>query len=733
MEREKAPVGPGDVVALVDGSFFMHRAYHLAASGDPARNVRPSDGFANGAVRKFCERLLGFLETGFGGTRPSHLAIFFDHSRRSHRADLFPGYKANRPEPPADLEVLKPLFRDAVRAFGYGCIEAENYEADDLIATYATAASARGAHVLMVGSDKDLLQLVGPAIYAFDFEYGVPGRSGYRPARLFDAAAVAAAWEGTPPERLGDVLALMGDATDNVPGVPGIGMKTAAKLVAEYGDLESILANAGAIKQPGRREALLANADMARLSRRLVELERNAPMSVPLDDLLLGWPDPDVLFPFVNAMEFSWLGRRLGQLYEVDASSYPSDPRFAAAPDAAASSTEASGLEALRYGAVLPRDGAGAFASDAHGCAVSAMPPGLAHVDPWIRFDFRRPDLRVEHGPGHEGWKIHVSVDPGQVAQAWDAILPVAAEARLQAKVAGPSLLARLGDPANRQAGKMVVLYAETAPDVGRWRAILAQVEDALQKAGVVPGPRVAGDRPVSGSTYLQRRADRGRDGRYASGPAAYNPFGWPDPFEDVSIAGRAHPDARSDALRCMDFVVPGWRLDSAGMSWAASEEEDAALTAKAMSVAGIDAIHEANAVWFEELDPTVVAAGWHDVMEVRRAAEIGAIVRASLPEGSVRFSVRPRSSGGQPPEIRLRFADDTLLRAAEERLPELFCAPGGPASRIENGMLAIPYAGWLHRGPTLDAAQTLRLRQLIDPEGALPRVDLDAPAPAPR
>ncbi|WP_238231100.1 5'-3' exonuclease [Methylobacterium hispanicum] len=709
----------------------MHRAYHLALSAAPARNTRPSDGFANGAIRKFCERLLGFLETGFGETRPSHLGIFFDHSRRSHRSDLFPGYKANRPEPPADLELLKPLFRDAVRAFGYGCIEAENYEADDLIATYATAASARGAHVLMVGSDKDLLQLVGPTIYAFDFEYGVPGRSGYRPARLFDAAAVAAAWEGTSPERLGDVLALMGDATDNVPGVPGIGLKTAAKLIAEHGDLETLLANAGAVRQPGRRDALLANADMARLSRRLVELERNAPMPVPLDDLLLGWPDPDVLFPFVNAMEFSWLGRRLGQLYQVDASEYPSDPRFAAAPAAAVPAPE--DLAALRYAAVLPGDDAGAFAVDGPGWAVSAMPSSMAHVDAWIRFDFRRPDLRVEQGPGHEGWKIHVSVDPGQVAEAWDALLPIAAEARLQAKVAGPSLLARLGDPANRQAGKTLVLYAETAPDVGRWRAILARVEEALDKAGVAPGPRVAGDRPISGSSYLQRRADRGRDGRYASGPAAYNPFGWPDPFEVVSVAGRPRSDARADALRCMDFVVPGWRLDADGMSWAAPDEEDAALTAKAMSVAGIDAIHEANAVWFEELHPAVVAAGWHDVMEVRRAAEIGAVVRSSFPEGAVRFSVRPRISGEQPPEIRLRFTDEALLRAAAEGLAELFRAPGGPVSRTEDGMLAIPYAGWIHRGPTLDAAQALRLRQLIDPEGALPRVDLAARSPAPR
>jgi hypothetical protein len=316
---------------------------------------------------------------------------------------------------------------------------------------------------------------------------------------------------------------------------------------------------------------------------------------------------------------------------------------------------------------------------------------------------------------------------------AWDAILPIAAEARLQAKVAGPSLLERLGQPSHRQAGKVVVLYAETAPDVGRWRAVLNRVEDALGKVGVKPGPRVAGDRPVRGSAYMQRRADRGRDGSYVSGPVAYNPFGWSDPFEEIVVSGGPRGDAREDALRCMDFVVPGWRLDKAGMSWAGSAEEDAALTAKAMSVAGLDVMHEANAVWFEEFDPAALAAGWHDVMEVRRAAEIGAVARASFADGAVRFSVRPRVSGEHPPEIRLRFADEGLLAAAAEVLPELFSAPGGPASRIENGMLAIPYAGWIHRGPTLDAAQTLRIRQLIDPEGALPRVSLDRPGPAPR
>jgi len=722
MERNDAPVGPGDVVALVDGSFFMHRAYHLAAGGDPAKNLRPSDGLPNGGVRKFCERLLSFLEAGFGEHRASHLAIVFDHSRRSHRHDLYPAYKANRAETPADLERTKPLFRDAVRAFGFACIEVENYEADDLIATYATAAAARGAHVLMVASDKDLLQLVGGTVYAFDFEYGVPGRTGHRPARLFDPAAVAAAWEGTPPERLGDVLALMGDATDNVPGVPGIGMKTAAKLIAEYGDLETLLARAEEIKQPGRRASLLENAETARLSRRLVELDTGAPMPVPLDALLLGWPDPGTLIPFVNAMEFGWLSRRLGQLYETDPAAYPPDPAFAAERPA-----PASGIAALRYGAVVPADDGQPFSLDTPHCAVTAMPRSMAHVDAWVRYDFRPPDARGAAAEGHEGWKVHVSVDVARLADAWDAILPIVAEARIHAKVAGPSISAKLGDASRRQAGKSIVLYAETAPDPERWSRILVAVEEALAGAGIPSGPRVEGDRPLSGSAYMQVRADRDRDGRYLTGPAAYNPLGWSDPFERISVRGAPRREAREDALRCMNFVVPGWKLEEMGMSCAFPAEEEAILTARAMSVSKLDVLHEATVLWFDELDVEAVADRWHDVMEIRRAAEIGALVRASLPEGAVAFSVRPRTSGDRPPEIRLRFAEPETLAWAAAALPDLLCAPGGPEAGVSDDVLAVPYAGWLHRGPTLDDAQSARIRQLIAPEGAAPLVQISS------
>ena len=178
-----------------------------------------------------------------------------------------------------------PIMREAVRAFGMEPVELDRYEADDLIATYTQEAKARGAEVLIVTSDKDLMQLVGPLVRFYDFESGAKGKPGYRPERNLDEAAVTERWEGLPPEKIGDLLALMGDTSDNVPGVPGIGLKTAAQLIKEFGDLETLLARAGEIKQPKRRDALIENADKARLSKKLVTLDCEAPVPVPLDEL----------------------------------------------------------------------------------------------------------------------------------------------------------------------------------------------------------------------------------------------------------------------------------------------------------------------------------------------------------------------------------------------------------------------------------------------------------------
>ncbi|WP_029032824.1 DNA polymerase I [Salinarimonas rosea] len=328
-----APLGAGDTLILVDGSSFVFRAFFQSMNQDARYNYR-SDGLPTGALRMFCVKLLQFLNDGAAGMKPTHLAIVLDKSEGSFRREVYPEYKGHRPDAPEDLKAQMPLMRDAVRAFGLEPIELERYEADDLIAAYAKEASARGADVLIVSADKDLMQLVGPKVRFFDFESGIKGRPGYRPERDLDEAAVTERW-GVPPKQIADVLALMGDTSDNVPGVPGIGQKTAAQLVSEYGDLETLLARASEIKQPKRRETLIANADVARLSKRLVLLDDAAPMPVPVDDLRLGAFDARRLIAFFKAMEFTTVTKRVAADWDIDPNSVEADPALARAAGAA--------------------------------------------------------------------------------------------------------------------------------------------------------------------------------------------------------------------------------------------------------------------------------------------------------------------------------------------------------------------------------------------------------------
>jgi len=322
------PVAAGDHVFLVDGSSFIYRAYFQSMNQDSKYNSRISDGMPTGAVRLFVSKLLQFVRDGAAGLKPTHLAIVLDKSEGSFRKELYEDYKGHRPDAPDDLRVQMPLMREAIRAFGLEPVEQERYEADDLIATYTQEAKARGANVLIVSSDKDLMQLVDPLVCFYDFESGSKGKPGYRPERNLDVAAVTERWEGIPPEKIGDVLALMGDTSDNVPGVPGIGLKTAAQLIKEFGDLETLLARAQEIKQPKRRETLISNAEAARLSKKLVTLDCQAPLPVPLDALRLPEPDPKTLIGFLKAMEFNTLTRRVADLYDVDPTFIEPDPRL---------------------------------------------------------------------------------------------------------------------------------------------------------------------------------------------------------------------------------------------------------------------------------------------------------------------------------------------------------------------------------------------------------------------
>ena len=252
----KAPA-KGDHVFLVDGSSYIFRAYHAL----PPLN-RKSDGLQVNAVLGFCNMLWKLLRDMPPDNRPTHLAIVFDKSEITFRNKLYPDYKAHRPPAPDDLIPQFALIREAVRAFDLPCLEQGGFEADDLIATYAREAGERGATTTIVSSDKDLMQLVTDKVTMYDTMKD----------RRIGIAEVIEKF-GVPPEKVVEVQALAGDSTDNVPGVPGIGIKTAAQLIVEYGDLETLLERACEIKQPKRREALIENAEKARISRQLVLLD----------------------------------------------------------------------------------------------------------------------------------------------------------------------------------------------------------------------------------------------------------------------------------------------------------------------------------------------------------------------------------------------------------------------------------------------------------------------------
>ena len=304
MTEAKAPTR---TYHLVDGSGFIFRAFHTI----PMR-VRKSDGMPTNAVYGFSSmimRLLADLEA-------DHLAVIFDASEHTFRNEIYADYKANRDEPPAELVPQFPVIRDAVAAFGLPCVEVRGYEADDIIATYCRLAREEGAEAIIVSSDKDLMQLVGDGVSMFD-----PMKN-----KAIDAAEVIERF-GVPPDKVVEVQALAGDSIDNVPGVPGIGVKTAAQLITEFGDLDALLARAGEIKQPKRRQNLIDFADQARLSRRLVSLADDVPVPMALDALTPA-PDPDRLITFLRDQEFPSLVNRaeakLGAA-EAEAAATPAD------------------------------------------------------------------------------------------------------------------------------------------------------------------------------------------------------------------------------------------------------------------------------------------------------------------------------------------------------------------------------------------------------------------------
>ena len=300
-----ASMKKGDHLFLVDGSGFIFRAFHALPP-----LTRKSDGLPVGAVSGFCNMLWKLLtsarDTSVGVT-PTHFAVIFDYSSKTFRKEIFPDYKANRSAPPEELIPQFGLIRQATRAFNLPCIETDGFEADDIIATYARQAETTGADVTIISSDKDLMQLVTPAVHMYDSmkdkQIGIPD--------------VIEKW-GVTPDKMIDLQAMTGDSVDNVPGIPGIGPKTAAQLLEEFGDLDTLLARAEEIKQQKRRENIIANADLARISRRLVTLRTDVPLDLELDALVLEPQNGPKLIGFLKAMEFTSLTRRVADACDCD-------------------------------------------------------------------------------------------------------------------------------------------------------------------------------------------------------------------------------------------------------------------------------------------------------------------------------------------------------------------------------------------------------------------------------
>lgn len=311
--------GKGCHLHLIDGSAYIFRAFHALPP-----LTRKSDGLPIGAVSGFCNMLHRYVEGNTGPDAPTHVAVVFDKGSHTFRNDLYDQYKANREAMPEDLRPQIPLTREATEAFNIACKEIEGFEADDIMATLACRAREAGGRVTILSSDKDLMQLVGEGVEMLD-----PMKN-----KVIDRDGVLEKF-GVGPERVVDVQALAGDSVDNVPGAPGIGIKTAALLINEFGSLEDLLDRAEEIKQPKRRQTLIEKRDQIELSKRLVQLDCDMELPFTLDDLEVKEPDPEVLLGFLTKMEFRSLTKRIADNAGVEAPAIPEPATAADAPEAA--------------------------------------------------------------------------------------------------------------------------------------------------------------------------------------------------------------------------------------------------------------------------------------------------------------------------------------------------------------------------------------------------------------
>ncbi len=409
--------------------------------------------------------------------KPTHLAVVFDLSERTFRTEMYPEYKAHRPDPPDDLRPQFPLIREAVNAFDLPCLEQKGFEADDLIATYVRQACEAGATATIVSSDKDLMQLVNDCVVMFDT---------MKDKKIGRAEVIEKF--GVPPEKVIEVQALIGDSTDNVPGVPGIGVKTAAQLICEYGDLETLLKRANEIKQEKRRQTLVDNADKARLSKKLVTLDDKVKLDVPIDDLAVHEPDYKRLIAFLKAMEFSSLTRRVAEFASIDLGQIESDAKLsgrgASLPLPFASEDDAPSVSSQGKPAV-------AAASPASAPAQAARTPQLlaaARVEAARGAKFDRSKYETVRSVDRLNAWIARARDLGVVA-----IHPATASIDpMQAELCGFSLAVTANEAcyvpmSHRQGGEGAGLFrGDVVPDQVSERAALDALGPLLEDQGVI-------------------------------------------------------------------------------------------------------------------------------------------------------------------------------------------------------------------------------------------------------
>jgi len=442
---------------LVDGSGFIFRAYFAGMASRRSQMTR-SDGTPTNAVYIYTRMMLKLIED----TEADYVAVIFDKARKTFRNDIYPEYKSHRPPPPEDLIPQFALVREATEAMNVPAIQMENYEADDLIATYATEAAERGMDVTIVSSDKDLMQLVSDRVSLWD---GMKDKT-IGAAEVLDKFGVA-------PDKVIEVQALAGDSTDNVPGVQGIGIKTAAELINEYGDLESLLARAEEIKQPKRREKLIEQADLARISKQLVTLMTNVPDVVPLNDFRKRQPDPEMLLRFLREMEFKSLVSSISAKHGITGGA--PDPETAETPALEIDYTVVQKLADLMPW-IAAAEKAGIVAVDTETDALSSMQAGLVGVS-----------LSIEPGKAcyiplaHVGSGAQGAFDLGDS----DGVHEADAPEQIPMKDALKALKPMLEDPAILKVGQNIKYDMQV---LSRYDIELAPVDDTMLLSYVLEG-----------------------------------------------------------------------------------------------------------------------------------------------------------------------------------------------------------------------------------------------------